>query len=135
LTLHKQSSNGKREKTKIVVIHQATREPNDTKHSSFCKIRMPRKKGNKQAKQFNETLATPVIIAKCTGCQVNGELKACAFCQYPECAACIEKHRQADKLSQAKAIFETKIDYLRQQTGESNYYITTLNNQRHFILY
>ncbi len=79
---------------------------------------MPRKKGNKQAKQANATLATPIFFAKCTGCQVNGELKACQFCQYPECTACIEKHREADKLSQRKAMLETRIDSLRQQTGE-----------------
>ncbi len=76
---------------------------------------MPRKKGNKRS---NETSATPVIFAKCNGCQMSGQLTACEFCQYPECAACIEKHRQADKLSQTKAMIQTKIDSLRQQTGE-----------------
>jgi hypothetical protein len=76
---------------------------------------MPRKKGTKQA---NATLATPAFFAKCNGCQVRGELKACNFCQYPECTACIEKHREADKLSQTKAMFETKTDCIRRQTGE-----------------
>jgi hypothetical protein len=75
---------------------------------------MPRK----TAKQPNATLDTPAFFAKCNGCQVNRELKACEFCQYPECAACIEKHREADKLSQKKAMLETKIDSLRQQTCE-----------------
>jgi hypothetical protein len=73
---------------------------------------MPRRKGKKQTKQSDTTLDIPVIFAKCTGCEMSGELKACEFCQYPECAACIEKHRQADKLSQ------TKVDTLRQRTGE-----------------
>ena len=76
---------------------------------------MPRKKGNKQS---TAAVTTPVIVAKCTGCQVNGQLKACQFCQYLECETCIEKHRQTDKLSQRKTMIQTRIASLRQQTGE-----------------
>jgi hypothetical protein len=81
-------------------------------------IEMPRRKGKNQTAQSTTAASTPVIFAKCNGCQVSAELQACQFCQYPECAACIEKHREADKLSERKAMLEARIDCLRQQTGE-----------------
>ena len=79
---------------------------------------MPRKKGNKKTKQSVLVITTPVIFAKCAGCRVNAELQPCEFCQFPKCMACIGKHREADKLSQSQAMLQTKINHLRQQTGE-----------------
>jgi hypothetical protein len=96
---------------------------------------MPRKKGNKQTNQSNATSTAPFIFAKCTGCQVNGQLIACEFCEYPECATCIEKHRQEDTLSQMKAMIRTRIDSLRQQTGKYNYSSTALEDQNHFTIF
>ena len=83
---------------------------------------MPRKKGKKQTNSLIPSTMTSVIFAKCTGCQANKELQACMFCQYPECAECIEKHRQADKLAQRKAMLETRINHLREETGKKNYF-------------
>jgi hypothetical protein len=77
----------------------------------------------KETKLTNQTSLPsfiPVFVAKCPGCNLTEELKVCEFCQYPKCSACIEKHQQAEKISQEKAKMEAQIDCLRKRTGKEH---------------